>query len=163
MSQAPIGVAQPGAVYVLDSSAMIAYLSGEPEGIRVAQLFITPGARFLAHTVNLCEVFYDFGPPSVAANGQNARAAMQHLEIGCGVEERADMDTAFWQDVALLVAERRAMPKDPAKPKAVPRLALGDAFGLALTRREGAEFVTKDRTEIEPMFRAGFCRAFFIR
>ena len=164
MSQnAPLGVPQSGAVYVLDSSGMIAYLSGETEGVLVGQLFKTPGALFLAHTVNLCEVFYSFGPPSVASNVQNAQAAIQHLQVQCGVQERADMDAAFWQDVALLIAERRAMPKNPAKPKAVPSLALGDAFGLALARREGAEFVTKDRTEIEPMQVASFCRAFFIR
>lgn len=55
------------------------------------------------------------------------------------------------------------MPRDPANLKAVPRLALGDAFGVALSRRLNGEFVTKDRTEIEPMHDAGFCRALFIR
>ena len=150
-------------VLVLDSSAMLAYLNGEPEGVVVAGLFKSPDVLCYAHSINLAEVFYDFGPPSVPANLRDAQNALVQLRTVCRVQERNDLDEAFWQDVALLVAERRAMPREPTKPKQVPRLALGDAFGLALSRRLSGEFVSKDRTEIEPMQDAGFCRALFIR
>ena len=154
---------QPAPIYVFDSSAMLAYLKGEPEGILVGRLFKTAGAVLVAHTVNLCEVFYNFGPPSIAQNKTNAENALKQLHAVCGVQERNDMDGAFWRDVALLIAERRAMPRDPARPSAVPTLALGDAFGVALSRRLGAESVTKDRSEIEPLHNAGLVKALFIR
>lgn len=150
-------------VLVFDSSAMLAYLNGEVEGPAVAGLFKLSDATSFAHSVNLAEVFYDFGPPSISQNLRDAQNAIVQLQTACRVQERNDLDAAFWQDVALLIAERRAMPHDPTKPKQVPRLALGDAFGLALSRRLNGEFVTKDRTEIEPMHDAGFCRALFIR
>ncbi len=142
---------------------MLAYLNGEPEGPVVATLFKLPGAMFFAHSVNLAEVFYDFGLPSVPRNLRDTQKAMVQLQTNCRVQERNDLDTTLWQDVALLIAERRAMPRDMDKPKQVPRLALGDAFGVAISRRLNGEFVTKDRTEIEPMHDAGFCLALFIR
>lgn len=147
---------------VLDSSAMLAYSRNETGGTVVAALLADPQNIVYAHSVNLAEVFYAFGPPSVAANLATAERTMSALQTA-GVIERADLDAAFWRDIALLIAERRAAPRDPAKPKAVPTLALGDAFGLALTRRLGGEFVTGDRSEIEPMEKAGFCRAVFIK
>ncbi len=142
---------------------MLAYLKGEPEGQLVTRLFKTKGAVFLAHSVNLCEVVYDFGPPSVEQNRLNAESALQRLRQVCRVEERADLDSQFWHDVARLIAERRAMPRDPARPQAVPRLALGDAFGVCLANRVGGEFVTKDRSEIEPLHDAALVKALFIR
>ncbi len=142
---------------------MLAYLKGEPEGALVTRLFKAEGAIFLAHSVNLCEVVYNFGPPSIKRNRLDAENALQRLRQVCLVGERADLDVAFWHDVARLIAERRAMPRDPARPQAVPRLALGDAFGVCLANRVGGEFVTKDRSEIEPLHDAGMVRALFIR
>lgn len=145
-------------IYVFDSSAMLAYLKGEPEGARVAQTLKTAGALFLAHSVNLCEVVYNFGPPSIEQNRLDAEAALQWLQQICLIQERADLDTPFWQDAARLIAERRAMPRDPARPKAVPSLA----FGVCLANRVGGQFVTKDRSEIEPLHQAGMVNALFI-
>lgn len=150
-------------IYVLDSSAMLAYLTGEPEGAVVAQLFKTPDATFLAHAVNLCEVIYNFGPPSIEQNRRDAEAAIQRFSVVCRVQTRSDIDDAFWRDMARLIAERRAMPRDPARPQSVPRLALGDAFGVCLANRVNGEFVTKDRSEIEPLHAAAMVRALFIR
>lgn len=150
-------------IYVLDSSAMLAYLKGEPEGARVAQLFKTPNAMFLAHVVNLCEVLYDFGPQSIEQNRLDAENALQRLSVVCRVQTRSDIDDVFWRDVARLIAERRAMPRNPTRPQAVPRLALGDAFGVCLANRVNGEFVTKDRTEIEPLHDSAMVRALFIR
>ncbi len=150
-------------IYVFDSSAMLAYLKGEPEGQLVSQIFKTQGAIFLAHSINLCEVVYNFGPPSIERNRLNADAALQRLQHVCLIQERADLDVPFWRDVARLIADRRAMPRDPARPKAVPSLALGDAFGVCLANRVGGQFVTKDRSEIEPLHDAKMVNALFIR
>ena len=150
-------------IYVFDSSAMLAYLKGEAEGARVTQLFKTTDAIFLAHSVNGCEVVYNFGPPSIERNRLDAEAALQRLQQNCLIRERADLDVPFWQDVARLIAERRAMPRDPTRPQAVPSLALGDAFGVCLANRVSGQFVTKDRGEIEPLHQAGMVNALFIR
>lgn len=149
-------------IVVLDSSAMLAYVKNELGGPFVASLLGDEDVTAYAHAVNLAEVFYDFGPPSSAQNLANSQKAIAVLEAA-GVVERADLDGPFWRDVALLIAERRAHAPDAAKPKQKPRLALGDAFGVALARRLGGEFVTADRAEIEPIHAAGFCRATFIR
>ncbi len=147
---------------ILDSSAMLAWLRNEPGGALVAAILADPQNVVYAHSVNLTEVFYAFGPPSIPANLANSERGMAALQ-NAGVIERPDMDGAFWRDVALLVSERRAAPRDPAKPRAVPTLALGDAFGLALARRLGGEFVTGDRAEIAPVQAAGWCAVAFIK
>lgn len=149
-------------IVVLDSSAMLAYVKNEAGGPFVAALLGDEDVTAYAHAVNLAEVFYDFGPPSDARNLANSQKAIAVLETA-GVIERGDFDGPFWRDAALLIAERRAHAPDPGKPKQKPRLALGDAFGVALARRLGGEFVTADRAEIEPMHAVGFCRATFIR
>ena len=46
-------------VVVLDSSAVIAYLRGEPGHQRVAAALLDENRSCRMHAVNLCEVFYD--------------------------------------------------------------------------------------------------------
>lgn len=71
-----------------------------------------------------------------------------------GVVERDDMDSDFLRDAAELIVGRRL---------ASASLPLGDALGVALARRLGAQFVTADRAEIEPLERMGLVEAVFIR
>lgn len=141
---------------------MLSHLRGEAGGALVTSILGDVTATIYAHSVNVLEVRYSFGAPSIAVNAQNAAAALSQL-FAAGVQERRDNDGPFFEDVALLIAERRAMPRDPARPQAAPTLALGDAFGLALARRLNVPFVTADQTEIAPMQAAGFCLALFIR
>jgi PIN domain nuclease of toxin-antitoxin system len=141
---------------------MLAHLRGEPGGALVTSILGDVSAKVYAHSVNLVEVRYSFGAPSVAGNSDRASAALASL-FAAGVQERRDNDGAFFEDLALLIAERRAMPRDPARPQSVPTLALGDAFGLALARRLRAPFVTADQSEVAPMQAAGFGTALFIR
>jgi len=47
-------------IFVLDASAMIAYLRDEPGAGVVAEALLDPASRCYAHALNLCEVFYDF-------------------------------------------------------------------------------------------------------
>ncbi len=141
---------------------MLAHLRGEPGGALVTSILGDTTATVYAHSVNLVEVRYSFGAPSIPDNSQKASAALTQL-FASGVQERRDNDGPFFEDVALLIAERRAQPRDPARLQSVPTLALGDAFGLALSRRLGAPFVTADQSEVAPMQAAGFGVALFIR
>jgi PIN domain nuclease of toxin-antitoxin system len=139
-------------VIVLDSSAMLAYLNSEPGGVIVHGLLADEerDVPIYAHAVNLCEVFYN----TLKTHGPAvAEAVIANLKAD-GVEERNDMDAAFWRDVATLIATQRA---------AGEHLALGDAFGLALARREGGDFYTADRHELEAVAKAGLCAVTFIR
>ena len=47
-------------IYVLDASAMIAFLRAEPGGEVMHGILQTDGNRIVAHSINLCEVYYDF-------------------------------------------------------------------------------------------------------
>ena len=46
--------------YVLDASAMLAYLRNEPGAEIVEDALTAPDSHCFAHSINLCEVFYDF-------------------------------------------------------------------------------------------------------
>ena len=137
---------------VLDSSAMLAYLNGELGGDLVRNLLHDEerDAPVYAHAINLCEVFYDFLHDFSRPAAQNAIAALKAAEV----IERNDLDAVFWRDVATLIATQRG---------AGHRLALGDACGLALARREGADFYTADRGELTPVAATGLCSVTFIR
>ena len=47
-------------IFVLDASAMIAYLRDEPGAGRVSEALLDPDGQCIAHVLNWCEVFYDF-------------------------------------------------------------------------------------------------------
>ncbi len=82
---------------VLDSSAMLAYVNGEAGGDGVRDVLADPDrdVPVYAHAVNLCEVFYNTLREHGAAT---AEVVMVNLKAD-GVEERNDMDGAFWRDV----------------------------------------------------------------
>lgn len=137
---------------------MIAYLD-EENGAHVVAEILRSGEDFYAHAINLVEVFYDFLMESSASEAEKAIADLKTD----GILERGDMDGAFWRDIALLIATRRAQPPRPEKPREKPRLALGDACGLALARRLDAEFVSADRAELGAIHQTGLARVLFIR
>ena len=152
----------------LDSSAMVAYLMGEPEGQSVRAIFESASAdnesvKIYAHSVNLAEVYYHvlranetLTPDEREALAQGAIKVLKEA----GVRERNDMDADFWRAIARTIQAARALPTPDGGRG---NLALGDAFGVALSNRLGADFVTKDRTEIEPLADAGLVSAIFIR
>jgi predicted nucleic acid-binding protein len=96
--------------------------------------------------LNLCEFYYDFWR---ASNQGAAEAAITDL-IGLGIEERADMDSQFWREVGRLKAVHR-------------KVSLADCCALALAKRLGANLVSADRHEFEPLLAAGICQIEFIR
>ena len=89
--------------HALDASAIVAYLEGEPGGTVVAALLADPNAFCYAHSVNLCEVYYQGirrkGMPAV----QNAMASL----YADGVIERRDMSLRFWHRAGELKANGR--------------------------------------------------------
>lgn len=103
-----------------------------------------------AHAINIAEVFYNV---MNSVDAEEARATIRDLQ-SAGVIVRTDMDTEFWQDVATVISTQR---------RAGHNLALGDACGVALARREDADFCTSDRGELTHVAAAGLCRVTFIR
>jgi predicted nucleic acid-binding protein len=131
--------------YVLDACAMIAFLRGEPGAEVVEGLLIERPSRCHAHAINLCEVYYDF---LRASDGPTALRAVQDL-MTAGVLVREDLAPALWQAAGRF--------------KARHRVSLADAFALALAEAEGAELVTSDHHEFDPLVATQPVRFRFIR
>jgi predicted nucleic acid-binding protein len=132
-------------VHILDASAMVAYLAGEPGEQVVAHLLSDPDAICFAHSVNLCEVCYD---ALRATDGRRARQAVQSL-FADGVIERRDMSRRFWQRAGQL--------------KARGRISLADCFGIALAQDLDGQIWTCDHHEFDALVSLGIVRINFIR
>ncbi len=131
--------------YVLDACAMIAYIEGEPGGAAVAALLSDSAAVCYAHSLNLCEVYYQGLRRS---DPRTARAAIASLYRD-GVIERRDMSRRFWQRVG--------------GHKARGRLSLPDCICIALAEELSAELVTSDHGEFDPLVPLGIVPIKFIR
>ena len=131
---------------VFDACAMLAFLGREVGADVVDRLLLDSANECLAHAVNMCEVYYDI----VRRDGvEAAQRAIRRLGEA-KVQTRSDLDTDFWQQVGNLKV-------NPG------RISLADCFGVALTQREGATFVTSDRHEFECIDELGVCPILFIR
>jgi PIN domain nuclease of toxin-antitoxin system len=133
-------------IYVLDASALQAFLRQEPGGDVVRLLLRDPDNTCFAHVVNLCEVFYDFR----RASGEPTAQAVIATLLSASVIPRDDMDTTFWQQAGRHKADYR-------------RVSLADCFGLALAQRVNGELVTADHREFDPLVPIGLCPIRFIR
>ncbi|MBI4639868.1 MAG: PIN domain-containing protein [Candidatus Tectomicrobia bacterium] len=131
---------------VLDASAMIAFLRNELGANVVESLLLDEGNPCMAHAINLCEVYYDF---LRSANEDTARTAIADLE-SIGLMIREDIDSEFWQAAGAYKAS-------------IARVSLADCFAMALVQRIGAELVTSDHHEFDPIAQAGVCSVRFIR
>lgn len=131
--------------FVLDASALIAYLRDEPGGEAVEACLSVEPPACLAHAVNLCEVFYTFLRRS---GEEEARRALDDLQA-VGVRVREDLDEAFWQQAG--------------RYKVQYAIPLPDAIAVALADRFGAEVVTSDRGDFEKIAHSGVCGVKFIR
>ncbi len=132
-------------IYVLDSTAMIAFLTNEPGADVIEDLLTEPGSACLAHAINLCEIWYQ----AFRNGGEAAADQVINLIASIGIATRSDFDAAFWREAVKL--------------KGTHRMSLADAFGLALTLRVGGEFVTSDHHELDPVAAAGVCPIRFFR
>lgn len=132
--------------YVFDSSALIALLRREPGGVTVNELFEDANNVCLAHSVNMCEVYYEINREY---GEQAAQEALQVL-YDSGLSIRNDMDEEFWQRAGRIKSAFR-------------RISLADCFCATLADRAGAEMVTSDRHEMQALVSDGICTALFIR
>ncbi|HZQ50602.1 MAG TPA: hypothetical protein VFB14_00300 [Bryobacteraceae bacterium] len=83
---------------VLDASAMIAFLRGEPGADVVLDQMTNPECKALAHALNLCEIYYDFA----RASGEPVAADALNDLLALGITERNDMHGAFWRAMGRL-------------------------------------------------------------
>ena len=130
---------------VLDASAILAYLLGEQGEEIVAELLSNPGVICYAHSVNLCEVYYDI----IRAKGINIAGEAITSLILDGVIERNDLSRDFWEKVGVL--------------KSRGKISLADCFGIALSQELSCEFVTSDHHELDSFVQLGLVNARFIR
>jgi PIN domain nuclease of toxin-antitoxin system len=130
---------------VLDASAIIAFLRGESGAEIVRQYLETEPPECMIHAVNLCEVFYDF----LKRSDEDAATLAIDTVRSIGVIVREDIDEAFWQQAG--------------RYKVRFRMPLADAFVLSLADRFGAEIITSDHGDFEPVAQAGACHVIFIR
>jgi predicted nucleic acid-binding protein len=133
-------------IYILDASAIIAYLRGEPGADAVSVILADPAHECLAHALNLCEVYYDF----YRANGEiAARDAINDI-FALGVEIRDDISTEFWQAAGALKATHR-------------RISLADCFAVALAQTAAGTVLTSDHHEFDSLAARGVCAISFIQ
>jgi PIN domain nuclease of toxin-antitoxin system len=132
-------------VQVLDACSMIALLWGEPGGQVVESLLKNSAVSCYAHSINLCEVYYQVLRRS---DELTARQAIADLRV-CGLIERTDIHETFWQKVAAM--------------KARARISLADCFCLVLAIDLSGQVVTSDHGEFDPLVPVGLCPILFIR
>jgi len=133
-------------VFVLDASAMIAFLRDEPGASAVADALVDPNSRCYAHAINLCEVYYDFHRAAGREAAEGAILDLTHL----GVIEDASLGGTVWRSVGTLKANLR-------------RVSLADCFAIELTQRMNASLLTADHHEFDPLVGLSLCAIQFVR
>jgi PIN domain nuclease of toxin-antitoxin system len=133
-------------IYVMDSTAMIAFLNGEQGADDVEAYLLDMNATCVAHAINLCEVYYQ----AFRHGGEQAAEMAMGKLASAGVRTREDFDSAFWREAGKIKATLR-------------RVSLADCLGLALTIRAGGEFITSDHHELDAAAATGVCQIKFFR
>lgn len=133
-------------IYILDASAMIAFLRDERGADVVAEVLLDPDSQCHAHALNLCEVFYDFHRASGLRDAKQAIADLSRA----GVIEDASLASVTWQAAGILKANLR-------------RVSLADCFAIELTQRMNGVVLTADHHEFDVLAAQSLCRISFIR
>jgi predicted nucleic acid-binding protein len=133
-------------IYILDASAIIAYLRGEPGADAVSAILVDPAHVCLAHALNLCEVYYDF----YRSNGETAARNAINDMFALGVQLRDDLSAEVWQAAGALKALQR-------------RISLADCFAVTLAQVAGGSVLTSDHHEFDSLAARGICAITFIR
>lgn len=133
-------------IYVLDACAMIAFLADEPGADVVERSLLDTSSQCVAHSINLCEVFYHAWRKGGEAEATKAVDDLRAV----GVTERDDSDRAFWLEVGRIKAVQ-------------VRVSLADCCAIALTNRVGGTLLTSDHHELDAVAAAGVCDITFIR
>jgi len=130
---------------ILDANAMIAYLRDESGADVIEWVLLDKNIRVFAHSINLCEVYYD---TIRFSNEVAAEKAVKNLS-DLGVIERTDFDQAFWKQVARFKANYKA--------------SLADLCGIVLANKLNGSFLTTDHHELDKVAADGICKIQFIR
>jgi predicted nucleic acid-binding protein len=140
------GVGIPTLTYVLDASAMIAFLRDEPGAGVVAEALLDSDSQCYAHALNLCEVFYDFHRASRREDALDAIADLARV----GVVADSNLSSEVWQAAGTLKAILR-------------RVSLADCFAIELADRLKAVLLTSDHHEFDVLAEQAAYRIQFIR
>lgn len=132
-------------IYILDASAVIAYLRGEPGADAVASILSDPADECLVHALNMCEVYYHF----YRVSGEKAADGSMRDLLSLGVQLREDLSDEFWKSAAVF--------------KARGRISLADCFAIALAKSAGGSVLTSDHHEFDSIAGGGTCPVTFIR
>ncbi|MEJ2554892.1 MAG: PIN domain-containing protein [Anaerolineae bacterium] len=137
------------AQYVLDASALIAFLTAEEGGILVARLISQARkgeAELHLATINLFEVYYD------------------HLKRGASQEEANEFLDALYS-LPLSIAGRidRSWLEKAATLKVTYKVSVADSFGLALAQQLQAPLVSADHHEFDAVEATGAVQFYWIR
>ncbi len=133
-------------IYVLDSSAIIAWLTDENGADAVDKILRDIDVSCYAHNINLCEVYYDALRRSGTENA--ADAAIEDL-LKMDVIARDDFDGDFWKQVGKLKSQHRA--------------SLADLCAVVLAKKIMATIITSDHHEFDALHAAQICPIQFIR
>jgi uncharacterized protein with PIN domain len=132
--------------YVLDSSAVIAFLQNEAGAEVVAEILKDPRNRCLIHAVNVCEVYYDI----YRRSGEADASVLEDILATMGIRLTEAIPSVLWRTAGKLKAEWR-------------RISLADCFALATATLENGTVLTSDRHELGPIAESGLCPIRFIR
>jgi predicted nucleic acid-binding protein len=133
-------------IFVLDASAIIAYVRGESGGQLVLSALLDSENTFTAHALNLCEVYYEFHRILGEADADRVLEELRAV----GIKRREDISPSFCRLVSALKSEFR-------------RVSLADCFALALANDLGAKLLTSDHHELDALAATGRFEIVFIR
>ena len=131
---------------MLDASALLAYLRGEPGADTVRNLLVDRTQDCVVHAMNLCEVYYQTIRSSDESHAVSALEDLKEL----GLIVRDDFDEEFWLTVGKHKAPERSVP-------------LADFCAAELANRINAEVITADHADFGRIKERGICRVRFIR
>jgi len=130
--------------HVLDTSAVVAYLKGEP-GADVFAAILAEEQNILAiHAVNLCEIYYNY----LRDDGlEIAGEAWRQVTSFATIIER--LDEPFMKRVG--------------RWKGIEGLGLGDAFAAATAEEFGVPLIATDHNDFDPIEAKGLLKLTWLR
>ncbi len=125
---------------------MIAFLRAEPGGEVVREILQADGNHIVAHSINLCEVYYDF----FRADGEATAEEVLEDLFAAGVRANEDISPQFYKAAGRIKADKR-------------RISLADCFAVALAESIGGTVLTADHHEFDPLVGSLSAKIQFIR
>jgi predicted nucleic acid-binding protein len=136
-------------LYVLDASALIAFLTAEEGSILVATLLAQARkGEIELHlaAINLLEVYYDY------------------LKRGASKKEATEfLDSLYHLPLSVIDRLDRPWLEQAAMLKVTFNISVADSLGLALAQQLQASLVTADHHEFDAIEAAGVARFHWIR